>query len=153
MLFNETPTVEGIKAIAAAHRRFGTTNFLPTYITGPNDGMQQAASTAAQCIKHDTVKGVLGIHFEGPFISTRKAGIHDPAFIRPSNDTDLDALCSLDRGVTLTTVAPEVVNPDTIRQLRQRGCWYLLGALMRIIKSLWPYFLQVLVVSRIYITQ
>ena len=127
VLFNETPTIEGIKAIAAAHRRFGTTNFLPTYITGPNDGMQQAASAVAQCIKNDTVKGVLGIHFEGPFISTRKAGIHDPAFIRPPNGTDIDTVCSLDRGVTLTTVAPEVVNPDTIRQLRQRGVLVSLG--------------------------
>lgn len=127
VLFNETPTVGGIKAIAQAHRQFGTTNFLPTYITGPNDGMQQAASAVAQCIKNDTVKGVLGIHFEGPFISTRKAGIHDPAFIRPPNDADLETVCSLDRGVTLTTVAPEVVNPDTIRRLRQRGVLISLG--------------------------
>ena len=30
VLFNDAPTVEGIRAIAAAHARFGTTGFLPT---------------------------------------------------------------------------------------------------------------------------
>ena len=30
VLFNQTPTVDGIRAIAAAHRRFGTTGLLPT---------------------------------------------------------------------------------------------------------------------------
>ena len=30
VLFNDAPTVETIRAIAAAHREFGTTGFLPT---------------------------------------------------------------------------------------------------------------------------
>src|SRR4051812_23978062 len=33
VLFNDDPTVEGIAAIGAAHRRFGTTGFLPTLIS------------------------------------------------------------------------------------------------------------------------
>ena len=33
VLFNDAPTAESIAAIAAAHRRFGTTGFLPTLIT------------------------------------------------------------------------------------------------------------------------
>jgi N-acetylglucosamine-6-phosphate deacetylase len=33
VLFNDQPTVEGIRAIGAAHRRYGTTGFLPTLIT------------------------------------------------------------------------------------------------------------------------
>lgn len=127
VLFNEMPTIKGIKAIADAHRRFGTTNLLPTYITGPNEGMQQAASAVAQCIESDCVRGVLGIHFEGPFIATGKAGIHDPAFIRCPQDTDLNTVCSLDRGVTLITVAPEVVDPNTIRRLCRHGIVVSLG--------------------------
>src|SRR5690606_7070305 len=33
VLFNESTSVEGIAAIGAAHRRFGTVGFLPTLIT------------------------------------------------------------------------------------------------------------------------
>ena len=33
ILFNDAPTIEGIAAIGAAHRRFGTTGFLPTLIS------------------------------------------------------------------------------------------------------------------------
>jgi N-acetylglucosamine-6-phosphate deacetylase len=33
VLFNEQPTLAGIHAIAAAHRRFGTTSLLPTLIS------------------------------------------------------------------------------------------------------------------------
>src|SRR5262250_1855071 len=33
VLFNDAPTVESIAAIGRAHRRFGTTGFLPTLIS------------------------------------------------------------------------------------------------------------------------
>ena len=33
VLFNDAPSVEAIRAIGAAHRRFGTTGFLPTLIS------------------------------------------------------------------------------------------------------------------------
>ena len=33
VLFNDCPTAETISVIAAAHRKFGTTGFLPTLIT------------------------------------------------------------------------------------------------------------------------
>src|SRR5580692_1587628 len=32
-LFNETPTLEGIRGIVESHRKFGTTSLLPTLIT------------------------------------------------------------------------------------------------------------------------
>ena len=40
VLFNDAPTVEGIAAIGAAHRRFGTTGFLPTFITDTAERMR-----------------------------------------------------------------------------------------------------------------
>ena len=42
VLFNDTPTVEGIAAIVAAHRRFGTTALLPTLISDTAEKMQAA---------------------------------------------------------------------------------------------------------------
>ena len=51
ILFNDAPSIDGIKTIAEAHRHYGTTNILPTYITGPNDGMRQAAEAVRRCIE------------------------------------------------------------------------------------------------------
>ena len=39
VLFNDMPTAEGIRAIAAAHRKFGTTALLPTLISDTPDKM------------------------------------------------------------------------------------------------------------------
>src|SRR4051812_48415450 len=41
-LFNDSPTVEAIAAIGAAHRRFGTTGFLPTLISDDLSTVAQA---------------------------------------------------------------------------------------------------------------
>ena len=82
VLFNDVPTPEGISAIAAAHRRFGTTALLPTLISDTPDKMR-AALAAAQSAAADN-PSVLGIHFEGPFLSPEKPGVHDPSmFKRP----------------------------------------------------------------------
>src|ERR1700761_4073843 len=42
LLFNDSPTVETIAAIGAAHRRFGTTGFLPTLISDDLDVVREA---------------------------------------------------------------------------------------------------------------
>ncbi|MGL5358292.1 MAG: N-acetylglucosamine-6-phosphate deacetylase, partial [Shewanella sp.] len=42
-LFNADPSVHGIEVIGRAHRRFGTTGFLPTLITDDIEVMQKAA--------------------------------------------------------------------------------------------------------------
>ena len=46
VLFNDEPTAEGIAAIAAAHRRFGTTAFLPTLISDTAEKMRKARGAA-----------------------------------------------------------------------------------------------------------
>jgi N-acetylglucosamine-6-phosphate deacetylase len=42
VLFNDEPTPDAIAAIAAAHRRFGTTALLPTLISDTPDKMRAA---------------------------------------------------------------------------------------------------------------
>ena len=48
VLFNETPTVEGIRAIGSAHRKFGTTGFLPTLITDTREKMAAAVEAVRE---------------------------------------------------------------------------------------------------------
>jgi N-acetylglucosamine-6-phosphate deacetylase len=66
VLFNGVPTVAGIRAIAEAHRRHGTTGLLPTVVTDVPAVLDAALAAVAEAVA--TVPGVLGIHVEGPFI-------------------------------------------------------------------------------------
>src|SRR4051812_14134821 len=48
ILLNDNPTAEAMRAIARAHRKFGTTACLPTLITDSRDHMQRALDAAQQ---------------------------------------------------------------------------------------------------------
>ena len=78
VLFNDTPTVEGIRAIGAAHRKFGTTGFLPTLITDTREKMAAAVAAVRDGLAAG-VPGLLGIHLEGPFLNPDRKGAHDRA--------------------------------------------------------------------------
>jgi N-acetylglucosamine-6-phosphate deacetylase len=126
VLFNDMPSPEGIAAIVAAHRRFGTTALLPTLISDSAATMRAASAAVATVVGERP--GVLGIHFEGPFLSPQRVGAHDPAMIRPPTPEDLDLLCGTARdGVTLVTLAPECVPPGFIARLARAGVRVALG--------------------------
>lgn len=120
ILFNDEPTVEGIAAIGHAHRSFGTTGFLPTVISDDLKVVDRAMRAVEDAIVQG-VPGVLGIHVEGPFINPEKRGIHDAGKIRQIDDSAVELLTSLDRGVTLVTLAPELAPAGTIQKLVQAG--------------------------------
>jgi N-acetylglucosamine-6-phosphate deacetylase len=120
VLFNDQPNVEGIRAMAAAHRRFGTTGLLPTLISDRMDKMPVAIAAVDAAIAAG-VPGVLGIHLEGPFISHARKGVHAAAFLHTPSAAELRLAASLQRGVTVLTAAPECVAPAAIRELVHAG--------------------------------
>ena len=116
VLFNDTPTVEGIAAIGAAQRPFGTTAFLPTLISDTPDVIALALDAVDAAILAG-VPGVLGIHIEGPVISPARKGIHDPTRFQDLDD-DLLALLTRPRlGRVMVTLAPERVTAAQIATL------------------------------------
>ena len=120
VLFNDSPTVEAIATIGAAHRRFGTTGFLPTLISDDLEVVARAIAAVDAAIEAG-VPGLLGIHVEGPFLSAARHGIHDLSRLRTFDARAFALLTSLKHGRLLTTVAPEVVDADTIARLAERG--------------------------------
>ncbi len=120
VLFNTDTTVEGIRAIGAAHRQFGTTAFLPTFISDAITKMRLAVATADAAVVAG-VPGTLGIHLEGPFISTVKKGVHDARFLHPPTADELAIAAALHHGVALLTLAPECVAPEAIRHVVANG--------------------------------
>jgi N-acetylglucosamine-6-phosphate deacetylase len=120
VLFNATPTAEAIRAIGAAHRRFGTTGFLVTFITDSHEAMAAAIAATRQALA-ERVPGLLGLHLEGPFLNPARRGIHDAAHVRMPNQADLELLAALPVGRTLVTLAPEQAPPDLIETLVASG--------------------------------
>ncbi|WP_069308471.1 N-acetylglucosamine-6-phosphate deacetylase [Methylobrevis pamukkalensis] len=128
VLFNDRPSVDGIRAICAAHVRFGTTALLATLITDRPETVT-AALAAGRAARAAGVPGYLGLHLEGPHLSRARKGAHDPALIRPMTEDDLAELLAAakDVGVLMVTVAPESVNLDQIRRLANAGILVSLG--------------------------
>lgn len=120
VLFNDDLTVEAIAAIGAAHRRFGSTGFLPTLISDDLDAIDRGMRAVEAAIAAG-VPGVLGIHVEGPFLSAARAGIHDKAKFRLLDERARALLSSLKVGRTLVTIAPELTEPQMIAQLSAAG--------------------------------
>ena len=120
VLFNDSPTVEAIEAIGRAHRRYGTTGFLPTLISDDLHVIRSGIEAVEAAIARG-VPGVLGIHIEGPFLNEHRKGIHDADKIRALDEEGYAVLTSGRGGRTLVTVAPECTTPEMIARLARAG--------------------------------
>jgi N-acetylglucosamine-6-phosphate deacetylase len=120
VLFNDDPSIETIRRIAAAHRKFGTTGFLPTLISDDLAKVKRAIEAVAAAVE-EGVPGVLGIHIEGPFLSPARKGVHDAAKFRTLDEEAFALLTSLKTAKTLVTLAPEMTTPEMIARLAGAG--------------------------------
>ena len=114
------PTPETIRAIVAAHRRFGTTALAPTVITDAPEVLASALEAA-----REDIPGSLGVHAEGPFIDPRRKGAHPERHIRVM--TDADARRLVEARARVVTLAPASVSLELIRRLAENGVVVSLG--------------------------
>jgi N-acetylglucosamine-6-phosphate deacetylase len=126
VLFNQTPTVDGVRVIADAHRRFGVTAMLPTLISDTPEKMRTAAAAVKDAIAAGC-PSLLGIHLEGPFILPARKGAHKGDYVRTMSEKDVEFLLGLDIDTVLVTLAPDVVAPEYIRRLSDAGIIVSLG--------------------------
>jgi N-acetylglucosamine-6-phosphate deacetylase len=125
VLLNDQPTADGMRAIARAHRRFGTTACLPTLITDSRERVKAAIAAARSVSSRD---GVIGLHLEGPFISPRRPGVHRADRIAQPVAGDLEQLCELaGAGQSMVTLAPECVPAGFVRTVAASGVRISIG--------------------------
>lgn len=123
----------GFGAVAGRLPHTGTTSFLPTFITSPieetADALRRAAAAHAAVAADERNARVLGVHLEGPFISARRAGAHNPAWIRDPSPEAVATLLEAGAGlVRLVTIAPELDGaPQAIKQLTDAGVLVSVG--------------------------
>ena len=109
-----------------AHRRHGTTTTMASLVTaGPTDLLASVHQLAE--LYQDGV--IAGIHLEGPWISPRRCGAHDPAQLRHPDPDELGRLLTAGRGaVAMVTLAPELPGAeDAIRQVVDGGAVAAIG--------------------------
>ena len=126
VLFNNSTDVAALRRIGSAHRKFGTTGFLPTLISDDVDRMREAIAATRDAITQG-VPGVLGIHLEGPYLADTRKGTHDASKFRVPDAQEIALATALDNGITLITLAPERVGAETIRAFVQRGALVCAG--------------------------
>ena len=120
VLLNDQPTVDGVRAIMQAHRKYGTTAMLPTLITDHRGKMETAIAAVTDAIDAG-VPGIVGIHLEGPYLNPERKGVHSADIIRPMEDDAIELLTRLPNGRILVTMAPEKAVKGTIKALADKG--------------------------------
>lgn len=104
-----------LRAVAATIGAHGTTSFLATTVTADPEAICKSGEGIARYIalQHQaTTPGaeVLGIHFEGPFISSIRRGVHPPQWITLPSAELLDRFVKAAAGnARLMTLAPELL--------------------------------------------
>ncbi len=126
VLFNNQPTLNTLMTMSRAHQQFGSTSILPTLITDDLTTMQLAANAMASAIKQN-LKGIVGIHFEGPHLSQPKKGIHPSQHIRQLGPEEMAVFKRTDLGLVCVTLAPENVSVEIIKELVQAKVKVCLG--------------------------
>ncbi|MFA8387831.1 MAG: N-acetylglucosamine-6-phosphate deacetylase [Pelagibaca sp.] len=128
VLFNDDPSVATLRTIALAHEGLGTVALLPTLITDSPAKTRAAIDAVAAAIA-EGVRGIVGLHLEGPHLALARKGAHDGSLIRPMGDDDLALLIVAAERLPnlMVTVAPESVTLDQMRHLSEAGVILSLG--------------------------
>jgi len=126
VLYNTSPTPEGLFAIAKAHRKLGTTALLPTVITDAPQVLEDAVEAMKDAYVHF---GIQGIHIEGPHISIARRGTHEAQWVRSLTDCGFERIRQLrDKGIpVLITVAPESLQKGDVAKLVEMGVVVSIG--------------------------
>jgi N-acetylglucosamine-6-phosphate deacetylase len=127
-------TPEAISAVAQTIAAHGTTSFVATTVTASPEATRRSVEgiskfIAAQHATEAAQAEVLGIHFEGPFISPSRRGVHPAEWIKPPSAELLDKFLRASGGnARILTIAPEIFGAiPCIDAVRKAGLVVAIG--------------------------
>lgn len=109
-------TFDSLNTVSRVVARHGTTAFLPTTVSSPPEILTKAVDQLGRSMSA-SFDGAepLGIHLEGPFISSEKRGTHKTSnIVSPDPDLLEKWIRSSNSSVRLMTVAPELDGIDKL---------------------------------------
>jgi N-acetylglucosamine-6-phosphate deacetylase len=119
-----------LDGMARALLRHGVTSFLPTAVTAPLGELQAFADRVRAWLPDAPADGAepLGFNLEGPFLSERRRGAHDPHQLRIPVDVPRGQLEPLVDQLRVTTIAAELPGAlELIAWLGARGVAICVG--------------------------
>lgn len=122
--FTNDTSVSAIQTMLDGHRPTGTTSLLPTLISDTLAVHQAGVKAVADAVAAG-IKGVLGVHVEGPFFDMARRGAHNERYIRKMEQVDIDWLVASVKAQhefkVMLTLAPEHADVGQIKQLTSAG--------------------------------
>ena len=106
---------DALGTVTAKLAQFGTTSLLATTLTAGADDTCRAVEGISSYIatQHETNQPraeILGIHFEGPFLSKERRGVHPTEFLQLPSAEFLQRLLQASSGnARILTIAPELL--------------------------------------------
>jgi N-acetylglucosamine-6-phosphate deacetylase len=104
-----------LRSVTRKVSEYGTTSIVATTVTASTDETLRAVEDIAAYIAHqhetdEPRAEILGIHFEGPFISKQRRGVHPAEWIQlPSAETLSRFIKAAAGNARILTIAPEVL--------------------------------------------
>jgi N-acetylglucosamine-6-phosphate deacetylase len=129
-------TDEAFDAVTTTVARHGTTSIVATTVTAsPADTCRSVAAIARAAKRGASGAGgaaraeILGVHFEGPFISAARRGVHPEKWIAAPSVALLDRFLDAADGTSrILTLAPELPGAlDLVSEARRRGVVAAMG--------------------------
>ena len=122
------------KRVSARLPSTGVTSFQPTYITAPLETLTAGLIRAGEAFGSLDGARPLGVHLEGPFLSPRKPGVHEPRYLVPPTPERVDVLLDTLTAdgtaglLTMVTLAPELEGGlEAVRRFAEAGVRVSLG--------------------------
>ncbi len=105
----DTADVPELERMSGLLARLGTTSFLPTITSSPQDTTVAALSAIREAAGRVTGARILGSHMEGPFLNPSRAGAQRPDALRTYSRGRLDRyLAAAGGALKIMGLAPEI---------------------------------------------
>ncbi len=120
---------ESVQTIAEHQAKNGVTGFLGSTMSASLDLVLETIRVIKNVAKDPLPSEILGVHVEGPFVSTQKKGAHSASFIRGMTEKDCERLTDTVNGLhVILSLAPEVEeNMRLIAKLKAQGFVVAIG--------------------------
>ena len=113
-LFSAHPEPSSLQILQEHGAKGGSVFSLPTVATNTYEVFYNCIDAVREYWKNNG-KGILGFHFEGPWINSTKRGAHIESLIHPPTIQEVEEILNYGKGVIrMITLAPEICSKEVI---------------------------------------
>lgn len=99
-------TEQSSRTAVALHRRHGTTTLIASLVSAHPEELLREVSVLGEQVQEGLIAG---IHLEGPWLSSRRCGAHEPSALRRPDPAEISRVFAAAKGgIRMVTIAPEL---------------------------------------------